>query len=70
MKNGLLLMILLLLAACGSPKPGLVTSCMFEVKPPGTYESTDLNSPTVVPGDGGTQAGADALNDCIRRKAA
>ncbi|WP_208353960.1 hypothetical protein [Pseudaestuariivita rosea] len=69
MKNGLLLATLLLVTACGSPKPDLVTKCMFEVQPTGQYISTDLDSPTVVPGENGTQAGADALNECIRQKA-
>lgn len=68
----------LLLSSCGrstvDPSRGgqdLVVACSFEVRPPGSYENADGDQvPTVVPGAGGTQAGADALNACIRRKAA
>ncbi len=60
-----------LVTACGSPKADLVTQCMFEVSPPGAYSGTGSgDTATVVPAEGGTQAGADALNDCIRRRAA
>lgn len=62
----------LALAACGQDaRPDFALSCQFEVNPPGSYEyPADVLVPTVKPGPGGTQEGADALNACIRRKAA
>lgn len=51
--------------------PDYALLCQFEVNPAGSYEyPAGVSAPVVVPGAGGTQAGADALNACIRRKAA
>jgi len=60
------------LSACGtSGPPEFVLACQFEVNPPGSYDyPAGVPVPTVKPGPGGTQDGADALNVCIRRKAA
>jgi len=62
---------LLAVAGCGSPQPDFSVQCMFEVDAPGSYSlSNGGSTPVAVPGEGGTQAGADALNACIQRKAA
>ena len=55
------------LAACAAPKADPVTKCMLHTNAPGEY-SYDSRSPDglVVPGPGGTQAGAAAINACIR----
>ena len=60
-----------MLSACvGGGKADYATQCTFEVKPPGSYSyPAGVNVPTAVPAEGGTQAGAAALNACIRRKA-
>lgn len=60
------------LAGCGMPEPpDYALGCMFELNPPGAYEyPAGVAVPTVVPGAGGTQAGADALNACVRDRAA
>lgn len=49
---------------------GLAASCLLEVDAPGSYVTRGVSGvPTVKPGGGGTQQGADAINACIRRKA-
>lgn len=62
----------LVISACSSPKADYLTSCMFETKAKGSYSSPAQAVPvaTPVPGTGATQAGADALNACIQRRAA
>lgn len=63
-----------LLAACspGKSTPDYMTACMFDTNVKGSYQAREAAIPvaTPVPGTGATQAGADALNACIRRKAA
>ena len=56
-------------AACGSPKPGVVTQCAFVTSASGG-QTTVYGRPLSVisPGEDGTQAGADAINACIERK--
>lgn len=60
------------LSSCGgSTGPDYPLQCIFELNPVGAYEyPAGTAAPTVVPGEGGTQEGADALNACIRAKAA
>lgn len=62
------------LTACssGSLKADYMTSCMFDTNAPGSYQAraADIPVATPVPGTGATQAGADALNACIQRRAA
>lgn len=60
----------LVLTACGG-QTGLnnATGCIFEVKPQGSYGISGWGEVrTVVPGADGTQAGADAVNACIRQR--
>ncbi len=59
------------LSACAtSSGPDYALQCMFEVDAPGEYEyAAGVLEPTVFPSRGGTQAGADAINACIVRKA-
>jgi hypothetical protein len=43
---------------------------MFQVNAPGEYEyPAGVAVPTVVPGSGATQEGADAINACVRERA-
>ncbi len=61
------------LASCGGVDLGneYATSCIIELQLPGGYEyPAGQITPTAVPVQGGTQAGADTLNACIRAKAA
>lgn len=61
------------LVACSSSSAteDLALQCMFEVDPEGSYAyPAGVRAPLVVPVPGGTQAGADAINACIRQKAA
>ncbi|MEX0348058.1 MAG: hypothetical protein AB3N15_01445 [Paracoccaceae bacterium] len=63
------------LSACNGPskQTDYLVSCMFDVSAPGEYQSAAAAQVPVVspvPGTGATQAGADALNACIRKKAA
>lgn len=63
-----------LLAACGPsepPKADPLVKCMFQTDAPGQYQSPangEMPVVTPVPGTGATQAGADAMNACIRSK--
>lgn len=64
---------LLSISACQMPVTGdaLVAQCQAEVAPAGTYEYVEGAAvPEMVPVEDGTQAGADALNLCIKTKAA
>ena len=65
------LLALAALSGCGSTGPDYPLQCIFELKPVGAYEyPAGVAVPTVVPAEGGTQEGADALNACIRTRAA
>ncbi|EPX85522.1 hypothetical protein [Salipiger mucosus] len=58
---------LLALASCASGRGDPVVHCMIQVDPPGAYDyDGGQTPPLVVPGEGGTQAGADAVNACLR----
>lgn len=60
-----------LLAACAAPDADFATRCMSRVKPVGQYDyAAGQDIPVVMAGQGGTQAGADAVNACIDRLAA
>lgn len=65
MRAACALLLLLPLAACGPQTADPVTKCMFQVKPEGSYEYGSGAYPVVTPGQGGTQAGADAINACV-----
>lgn len=68
---GLVLCLAAGMAQAQAGAPDLALRCQFEVNPAGAYEyPAGVAAPVVVPGAGGTQAGADALNACIRAKAA
>lgn len=62
----------LLLAGCvASGQPDYPLQCIAELNPPGAYGyPAGVAAPTVVPETGGTQAGADAINACVRTKTA
>lgn len=64
-------LVLLPLAGCAfSPRSDPVVHCMLQIDPPGSYEyDAGVSNPFVTPGEGGTQAGADALNACIAASA-
>jgi len=59
------------LASCGTtsaPQADPVTKCMLHTNAPGKYVYESRNGADgVVVGEGGTQAGAAAINDCIRQ---
>lgn len=59
------------LSSCShSTGPDYALQCMFDLNPVGAYEyPAGVAVPTVVPEEGGTQEGADALNACIRTRA-
>ncbi len=72
LRAALAMMVVLLLAACGG-QMGLnnATGCMFELNSTGSYGVPVGEAvPTVVPGSDGIQAGADAINACIRARTA
>ncbi len=53
------------------PQTDYAAACLFVVNAPGAYVYTGYAEvPTVVAGGGGTKAGADAMNACIRGKVA
>jgi hypothetical protein len=60
------------LSGCaGSTGPDYPLQCIFDLNPVGAYTyPAGIAVPTVVPAEGGTQEGADALNACIRTRAA
>lgn len=61
----------LALPATARAKPDYAQQCQNEIRPKGYYRYDGSASlPVVTPDLGGTQAGADALNACIRAKAA
>lgn len=62
----------LLLAGCvASGQPDYPLQCIAELNPPGAYGyPAGVALPTVVPETGGTKAGADAVNACVKAKAA
>jgi len=58
-----------LLTAC-APAPDYPVTCIARTGAPGTYDyPAGVAVATVVPAAGGTQAGADAINACIRQMA-
>ncbi len=65
------LLALAALSGCGSTGPDYPLECIFELNPVGAYTyPAGVAVPTVVPAEGGTQEEADALNACIRTRAA
>ena len=64
---------LFVVTACVQMMPSgeeLVATCQAAVNPTGTYEyDTGLAIPVVTPTGSGTEAGARAMNSCIRAKA-
>ena len=57
-----------LLAGCGGPD--YATQCLSASPQPGTYiYPAGGNVPVVVPAEGGTMEGAEAINACIEERA-
>ncbi len=71
--TGATLVSLLVVSACtrqGASPDALVRACQTEVAPAGTYQYTEgTGLPVMVAVDDGTEAGAEAFNQCIRAKA-
>lgn len=72
--SGLLSAVMMLVSACGTiPVPAgysAAFTCQREIGAVGTYRvPTGVDFPVVEPVQDGTQAGADAINACIRSRA-
>jgi len=58
--------VLAALAGCTPQRQDVVTSCMFDVSPQGSYTyEAGVAVPVVTPAEGGTPEGAALLNACI-----
>ncbi|QHQ35626.1 hypothetical protein [Algicella marina] len=59
-----MLTLVLASASCSSPQADAFSSCTVRISPPGNYAFSERTG-KVVPADGGTDAGAETLQNCV-----